>query len=128
MPDHVRPRTFYYHMGRKLLTPDLASAALTTFLMYILTFAVGAVVGILSGYDALPAIFESISAASNGGLSSGIVSAGMPRFLEGVYIVEMLLGRLEFVAVFAMLLQFFQSLLPIDRTELFKRKRKEGSR
>ena len=128
VPDHVRPRTFYYHMGRKLLTPDLASSALTIFLMYILTFAIGAVVGILCGYDALPAIFESISAASNGGLSSGSVSAGMPRFLEGVYIVEMLLGRLEFVAVFAMLLQFFQSLLPIDRTELIKRKRKEGSR
>lgn len=116
VPDHVRPRTFYYHMGRKLLTADLASSALTIFLMYIATFAVGAVAGIMCGYDALPAIFESISAASNGGLSSGIVAVGMPKVLEGIYIVEMLLGRLEFVAVFAMLLQFFLSLVPLDRT------------
>ncbi len=116
VPDNVRPRTFYYHMGRKLLTADLASSALTIFLMYILTFAVGSVAGIICGYDALPAIFESISAASNGGLSSGIVSTGMPKVLEAIYIVEMLLGRLEFVAVFAMLLQFFLSLIPLDRT------------
>lgn len=125
VPDHVRPRTFYYHMGRKLLTPDLASSALTIFLMYILTFAVGSVVGILLGYDALPAIFESISAASNGGLSSGIVSPGMPKLLEGVYIIEMLLGRLEFVAMFAMLLQFFLSLSIVDKLRGIGRRRRK---
>lgn len=112
VPDRVMPRTFYYHMGRKVLTADLASSAMTIFLMYILTFAVGAVAGIICGYDALPAIFESISAASNGGLSAGIVSPGMPVFLEVVYIVEMLLGRLEFIAVFAMVLQVVHSLEP----------------
>ena len=125
VPDHVLPRTFYYHMGRKLLTADLASSALTIFLMYIATFAVGAIAGIICGYDALPAIFESISAASNGGLSSGIVTAGMPKALEAIYIIEMLLGRLEFVAVFAMLLQFVLSLVPLDRTRGAKKARQE---
>ena len=114
VPDRVMPRTFSYHMGRKLLTADLASSAMTIFLMYILTFAVGAIAGIICGYDALPAIFESISAASNGGLSAGIVAPGMPPFLELVYIVEMLLGRLEFLAVFAMMLQVALSLAPKD--------------
>lgn len=111
-PDNVTARTFYYHRGRKLLTGKLASEALTVFLLYIATFAVGAVAGILSGYDALQAIFESISAASNGGLSSGIVQAGMPAPLETVYIVEMFLGRLEFLAIFAMFMQVLMSLAP----------------
>lgn len=110
--DHVEARTFYYHRGRKLLTGKQASEALTVFLLYILTFAAGSVVGILCGYDALSAIFESISAASNGGLSSGIVGSGMPSVLETTYIVEMFLGRLEFVAIFAMLMQIALSLAP----------------
>lgn len=122
-PDHVKARTFYYHRGRKLLEAKTASTALTIFLLYVLTFAVGAVAGILSGYEALPAIFESISAASNGGLSSGIVKPGMPVVLEAVYIVEMFLGRLEFVAIFAMLLQFVISLMPVSRVSRFGGKR-----
>ena len=75
-------------------------------------FAVGSILAIAHGYDALPSIFESVSAASNAGLSAGIVSPSMPIGLEIFYMVEMWLGRLEFVALFAMFVQIAFSLAP----------------
>ena len=110
-PDKARPRTFFYHRGRQLLTPELVSSAMTIMLLYIATYAVGAVIGVMHGYDALPSIFESVSAASNTGLSSGITQASMPNTLKITYIIEMWLGRLEFIAIFAMFLQFFTALV-----------------
>lgn len=110
-PDKARPRTFFYHRGKQLLTPELVSSAMTIMLLYIATYAVGAVIGVMHGYDALPAIFESVSAASNTGLSAGITQASMPATLKVTYILEMWLGRLEFIAIFAMFLQFFTALL-----------------
>ncbi len=104
-PDRARPRTFFNHRGRQLLTPELVSGAMTIMLMYIVTYALGALAGIVCGYEALPAIFESVSAASNTGLTLGISSASMPEALEVVYIVEMWLGRLEFIAFFAMVVE-----------------------
>ena len=122
--DSVKPRTFFYHQGRKLLTPDLASAALTIFLLYILSFAVGTVAGIVHGYDALPAIFDSVSAAANAGLSAGVVSVGMPPVLEAVYIIQMLLGRLEFIALFAAIVQIVVSLDPRKSARRERRNKK----
>ena len=109
-PDRARPRTFFYHQGRQLLSPELASSAMTIFLLYIVTFAIGSVLGIAYGYDVLPSIFESVSAASNAGLSSGIVEPGMPIGLEVFYMAQMWLGRLEFIALFAMFIQIASSL------------------
>ena len=111
-PDRARPRTFFNHRGRQLLTPGLVSGAMTILLMYIVTYAIGAVAGIVYGYDALPAIFESVSAASNTGLTLGIASASMPEGLELVYIVEMWLGRLEFIAFFAMVVELVFTFVP----------------
>ena len=50
--------------------------------------------------------------ASNGGLSSGIVSRGMPAGLELVYILEMWAGRLEFITLLALAVKVFVSLVP----------------
>lgn len=120
-PDRARPRTFFYHQGRQLLSPELASSAMTILLLYLLTFAVGSILGIAYGYDALPSIFESVSAASNAGLSAGIVSPSMPAGLKLFYMAEMWLGRLEFIALFAMFIQIALSIIP-ER----KRKREQG--
>ena len=116
-PDRARPRTFFYHQGRQLLSPELASSAMTIFLLYMVTFAIGSVLGIAHGYDVLPSIFESVSAASNAGLSAGIVQPSMPIGLELFYMAQMWLGRLEFIALFAMFIQIATSFV-------YKRKRK----
>ena len=122
-PDRARPRTFYYHQGKRLLRAETVSSAMIIMLLYIITCAVGAVVGIIHGYDALPAIFDSVSATSNTGLSMGVVGVGMPLSLEVCYILQMWLGRLEFIAIFAMIVEFFAFLSPRKRTYLRDRKR-----
>ena len=117
-PDRARPRTFYHHFGRRLLDSETVSAAMLIVLLYIVTYGIGAVVGIACGYDAIPAIFESVSATSNTGLSSGVAGAGMPTVLEVVYIFQMWLGRLEFITFFAMLVEVFSFAIPRKRSHL----------
>lgn len=114
-PDRARPRTFYYQQGKKLVTPELVSSSMIILLLYVVTYVVGAIVGVACGYNALPAIFDSVSAASNTGLSLGVASAGMPRVLEVTFMLEMWLGRLEFVAIFAMIVELFAFVVPSKR-------------
>ena len=124
-PDRARPRTFFNYHGRQLLTPSLISSAMTILLMYVVTYAIGAIAGVIYGYDALPAIFESVSATSNTGLSAGITSASMPWGLKVVYIIQMWLGRLEFIAFFAMLIELIVSVLPRRGATLRKERKKK---
>lgn len=121
-PDRARPRTFYFQQGRHLLTPELVSAAMIIFLLYMAMYAIGAIAGIAYGYDALPAIFDSVSAASNTGLSLGVAGLGMPTGLEIIYILEMWLGRLEFIAIFAMIVESLSFLVPRKRSRWWKRR------
>jgi trk system potassium uptake protein len=94
-----------YHSSRRrvLRTPELR-AATTILLLYFLTYLAGGAIGLLYGeWDISQTLFESVSATANVGLSVGITSPDMPTVLQLVYIVQMWLGRLEFVAAFAML-------------------------
>ncbi len=50
------------------------------------------------------AIFESVSAQSTVGLSSGITDPGMPAVIELVFIMQMWVGRLEIFPVIVLLL------------------------
>lgn len=93
-----------YHSGRThiLRTPELG-AATTIVLVYFLTYLAGAAVALAYGeWEITEALFESVSAAANVGLSVGLVSPDMPALLELTYIVQMWAGRLEFIAVFAL--------------------------
>lgn len=121
-PDHARPRTFYYQRGRHRLSSSIVSSAMIILLLYIATYAIGAIAGIAYGYEALPAIFDSVSASSNTGLSLGVASLGMPKPLEIVYIFEMWLGRLEFIAIFAMIVEMFAFLIPRKRSRWMRRR------
>ena len=109
-PDTACVSISYNHLGKHILTPEVTKEAMTVFLLYVITFGVGTVAGIAAGYDAVQAVFEAISMASNGGLVSGIVSPGMPTGLELVYIFEMWAGRLEFVTLLALIVKIFASL------------------
>jgi trk system potassium uptake protein len=94
-----------YHVGkRRILRDDTARAVTSVLLLFVVTYLIGAVVGLAyGGYDITQTLFESVSATSNIGLSIGVTDPGMPRGLMAVYIVQMWLGRLEFVAVFALI-------------------------
>ena len=93
-----------YHSGtRQVLDDQVMRSALTILVLYLLLYGAGAAAGLFYGYEFDQAMFESTSAAAAVGYSIGIVGPTMPAGLEIVYILQMWVGRLEFVAVLALL-------------------------
>lgn len=92
----------YHHFSKLSLNAEMFSNVLLIFLLYLVTYITGGIAGMMYGYPPAEAFFESISAAANVGLSTGITAPGMPVGLKIVYIIEMWAGRLEFVALFAL--------------------------
>ncbi|MBN3037853.1 MAG: TrkH family potassium uptake protein [Candidatus Omnitrophica bacterium] len=88
---------------------QIRQAALIT-LAYILLYLIGTLVGIGWGYPLKLALFESVSAGANVGLSCGITDPTMPAALKVTYIFQMWAGRLEFVSVFALLGTIFAAI------------------
>ncbi len=108
-------RSKYHHLREQVLTSEAAGAAATLFIVYTVTYVSGGLIGAAFGYPAGDAVFESISATANVGLSSGITAANMPNLLKIVYMLQMWAGRLEFVAVFALVAHIVLALLPRRR-------------
>lgn len=113
--ESVRIVSSYYHVGRRRLNAPEIRDAMTVFIMFITIYILGAMAGIACGYDALTAINESVAMASNSGITAGISQAGMPEFLKFVYIIEMWMGRLEYVTLIALAVKIFVSLKPDRR-------------
>ncbi|MEW6097518.1 MAG: potassium transporter TrkG [bacterium] len=90
----------FHHIKDILLEDKMVRATAFIIFCYLLTFAIGTLVGLWYGYPLSQALFESVSAATGTGLSCGIVCPQMPSFLKIVYIIEMWMGRLEFISVF----------------------------
>lgn len=111
-PDSARVVVSYNHLGRRILTPEVVKEAMTVFVLYVVTYAVGALAGIAHGYEATQAIFESVAMASNGGISSGLCTQGMPVSLELFYMLEMWAGRLEFLTLIALIVEIVVTLDP----------------
>jgi len=103
LPDRAVVSQAYYQGGSKRLTPALAQAVLLVSLLYVALYLLGTAVGLAYGYPLQDALFESVSASANVGLSVGVTAPTMPILLKLTYILQMWLGRLEFVAVFALL-------------------------
>lgn len=102
LPDRAVISRAYMQGGRRhTLTPNIAQAVMTVSLLYVALYLVGAGVGMAYGYPLDEALFESVSAGANVGLSVGLTDASMPVPLQLTYIGQMWLGRLEFVAVFS---------------------------
>lgn len=93
----------YFQYGRHRLEPELANSVMTVSLLYVALYLLGAAVGLAYGYGLAESLFESVSAAAAVGLSVGVVSSDMPVVLQLIMIFQMWIGRLEFIAVFALL-------------------------
>jgi len=93
----------FHHLKDIVLEEKFVRSALLIILTYILTYTLGTVVGMFYGFPLYQAVFESVSAAANVGLSCGITSPTMPTPLKITYIIEMWLGRLEFMSIFALI-------------------------
>ena len=101
----------YNHLGRQNLNEGAVKEAMTVFMLFVVTYLAGALVGIAYGYPAPEAFFQSIAMTSNGGLSV-LVGPGMPVGLELFYMLQMWAGRLEFVTLLALIVQIVVSFVP----------------
>lgn len=76
---------------------------LLVVLLYLLTIAASWLVFLGYGYPPLDALFEVVSATGTVGLSTGVTAPDMATPLKLVLGLDMLLGRLEFLAVLVFL-------------------------
>lgn len=95
----VTPRHF---LGRSWSDEALLGVLLVVVL-HLLVVGLSWIAFLPYGYDPLDALFEVVSACGTVGLSTGITSASLPVPLQLVLMADMLLGRLEVVAVLVFL-------------------------
>ncbi len=93
----------FHHLQDLILSDKRVKEAFLFFAIFLFTYVLGALVGIVLGYEPLAALFESVSATANVGLSAGITNPSMPNVLKLVYIFQMWAGRLEFISIFVSL-------------------------
>jgi trk system potassium uptake protein TrkH len=102
LPESAVVVTKFHHIRDNILTNEHVRSAGIIVLSYIFIYSFGTVLGMILGYPLSDSLFESISAGSNTGLSAGVTSPFMPVILKITYILEMWLGRLEFMSIFAL--------------------------
>lgn len=57
---------------------------------------------VIMGYDPLDSLFEVVSATGTVGISAGVTALGLPAFLKMILCIDMLMGRLEIIALLIM--------------------------
>jgi trk system potassium uptake protein TrkH len=88
--------------GRTLENEDL-ERALLLILLFAGTIAVSWLIFVAYGYPPLDALFEVVSATATVGLSTGITGSDLHAVLKAVLCIDMLLGRLEIIALLVVL-------------------------
>lgn len=99
LPERAMVMQKFHHIREIFLEDKLVRPALMITLAYLLLYSLGTLVGMLCGYPFMQSLFESTSAAANVGLSCGLTQPAMPQALKITYILQMWLGRLEFMSV-----------------------------
>jgi trk system potassium uptake protein len=92
----------YHSSGRQVLSEPVLRSALMILLLYLGLYLLGALAFMFHGHPFDHALFESTSAAAAVGLSVGLTGPTMPADLMVVAILQMWVGRLEFIAVLAL--------------------------
>jgi trk system potassium uptake protein TrkH len=102
LPEGAVISTRYWHNGWRQIHPDLIQAVMGVSLLYVALYLLGAGFGLMYQLPLQSALFESVSAGANVGLSVGITDPSMPAVLKLIYAFQMWAGRLEFVAIFSL--------------------------
>ena len=111
-PDNARVRIKYEHFGSQALSPEDAKIAMTVFILYLGTAALGSMAFIAYGNDALNSVFEAISYVTNCGMTTEISQNGLPFGLKIVALLLMWAGRVEFIALIGAIVGILISLHP----------------
>ncbi len=104
LPDSIVSIEKYHHIRDVVLDDSQIRSAFLIVAAYTVTFAIGILAGMLSGYPFGMAAFESASVTGNVGLTIGVTAHSMPTALKITYIIMMWLARLEFMSVFALVI------------------------
>jgi trk system potassium uptake protein len=100
----------FHHIREMTLTEGMVRAALFTTALYVLLYLLGTIVGLFYGHGLTASAFESVSAAGNVGLTTGVTNYTMPTLMKLLYIFQMWAGRLEVLAVVVMFAYFLSML------------------
>jgi trk system potassium uptake protein TrkH len=101
-PERARVVVKWHHLRTRVLDEAVVSSAMLIVICYVALYTLGTIVGVLYGYPLAEALFDAVSAGSNSGLSSGVTVPSMPALMKVVYLLEMWVGRLEFMSVLAL--------------------------
>jgi trk system potassium uptake protein len=102
LPENAVLVETYHSTTRRILRSGQVRAAATILLLYLILYLLGGFLGLFYGYELQLALFEATAAGSSGGLSVGLVRPDLELPLKITYIAAMVIGRLEFIAVFAL--------------------------
>ncbi|HAW60004.1 MAG TPA: cation transporter [Actinobacteria bacterium] len=92
----------FHHIRDIILEERHVRGAMFIVLSFVGVHAINTMLGVYYGYPAVQALFDAVSAGSNTGLSCGVVSPMMPALMKVAFIMAMWMGRLEFMAIFAL--------------------------
>lgn len=90
-------------LGGRGVETDEIQRALVVILLFALTVWLSWVIMVAAGQPAIDALFEVVSAVATVGLSTGIVDHQLATGLKLLLCVDMLLGRLEILALLVVL-------------------------
>jgi len=100
MPPHAVAEA---KLSGKILDNRDIERALLLIILFILTIVISWIIFLAYGYAPFPALFEVASATATAGLSSGITSHSLEGPLKFVLSIDMLLGRVEIIALLVVL-------------------------
>lgn len=100
MPSHAMLK---FRLGHRTLENNEIQQAALLVLLFVFVVLVSWFVFLCYGYAPLDALFEVVSATGTVGLSSGITHTELPAPLKAVLCADMVLGRVEIVALLIVL-------------------------
>jgi trk system potassium uptake protein TrkH len=104
----IQKRDEIIKIAREVLAIKLVREILLVIGLYIfVSFATGAVLSNQTGRSFEDGLFESVSALSTTGLTSGITSLQLDSFSKLILTANMIIGRFEIIAIFYI---FFRAL------------------
>ncbi len=109
----------------KILKDKEIKEATTYITIYIMFIAIVWFVLVLYGSSPLNALFDTISAQSNNGLSTGIIITELPGVIKIALIFEMWIGRLEIIPVLVVMRSIFEIINPSKKRKSLKKYKKE---
>jgi len=92
----------YHYIKDKVLDDKVVRNSALIIICYIILFTLGTIIGVFYDYPLSESAFEAASVSGNVGLSIGVTSLEMPKFMKIYYIIAMYIARLEFLSVFAL--------------------------